>query len=285
MPGILGFALFTVGPMIVSLVLSLTDYHSLSTPKFIGFDNYKHLLGGQDPFFYKSLKATGYYALLGVPSQLIFAFLIAMLLNRKLYLRGMFRAIFYMPTIVPAIATAMIWLWLVNPDFGLFNSVLDQLGLPTSKWIFSEKSVIPTLVFMSLWTTGTTMVIFLAGLQGVPRHLYEAIEIDGGKPIHKFLYVTLPMMTPTLFFNLVMAIINVNESPAFTAAFVMTNGGPNDSTLFMSFHLYREAFKFQRMGNASAIAWLLFLVIACLTFVLFKTSKNWVYYEGEGRSK
>lgn len=280
-PAILGFLIFTLGPMIASLVLSFTDYAIVNTPKFIGLSNYKRLFDGGDPFFYKSMSVTIYYVLLSVPAGIIFAFLISLLMNQEIKGRAIFRTIFYLPTIVPVVASSMIWMWILNPDLGLVNNVLRSLGLPTSQWIFDEASVIPSLVLMSLWTTGGTMVIFLAGLQGIPRQLYEAIDVDGGRGIHKLLYITVPMMTPTIFFNLIMGFINGFQT--FSQAFVMTQGGPNNASLFYVYYLYREAFTFSKMGSACAIAWILFIVITIFTVFTFKSSSSWVYYEGEGQ--
>ena len=278
MPVVLGFLIFVLGPMISSFVLSFTDYNIFSAPKSVGFENYQRLFSGVDPLFYKSIGVTFYYVALSVPAQLIYAFIIALLLNRSIRGRGFFRSVFYVPSIVPGVALCMIWLWLLNPDLGLVNNVLRSMRLPTSLWFFSQSSVIPSLVFMSLWTTGSIMVIFLAGLQGIPRHLYEAVDIDGGNALHKLRYVTIPMMTPTIFFNLIMGIINGFQS--FTSAYIITQGGPNNASLFYVFYLYREAFRFHNMGSASAIAWVLFLIIAFLTVIVFKTSDNWVFYEG-----
>ena len=168
---------------------------------------------------------------LSVPAQLIYAFAVAMLLNRAIRFRALFRSIIYIPCIVPTVAISMIWLWLLNPDLGLVNSMLRTVGLPTSLWLFSEQTVIPSLVIMSLWTTGSIMVIFLAGLQGIPRHLYEAVDIDGGNDIHKLRYITIPMMTPTIFFNLIMGIIGAFQT--FSSAYIMTQGGPNNASLFL----------------------------------------------------
>lgn len=276
-PVILGFIIFVIGPMIASGYFSLTDYSIASTPSWVGLDNYKNLLTGGDPFFYKSLIVTTIFVVFSVPIQLIFSLMIAMLLNNDVKFKGIFRTIFYLPTIVPAAASSMIWIWLMDPDLGLFNTILRALGMPTSKWIFDEKTVLPSLIIMSLWTTGSTVIIFLAGLQGVPKQLYEAVEIDGGNSLHKFIKVTVPMITPTLFFNLVMGFINGFQT--FTQAYIMTNGGPNNSSLFYAFYIYREAFSNFRMGNASALAWILLGIVGIFTFVLFKSSK-WVYYEG-----
>lgn len=278
MPVVLGFLIFVLVPMIVSMYLSLTDYRIVAAPSFIGFANYKKLLGGDDVFFYKSLFVTFYYVILPVPAQLIFAFMIAMVLNRKTKMRALFRSIFYIPSIVPTVALSMIWLWLLNPDLGLVNTLLRSAGLPTCLWIFSEKTVIPSMVLMSLWITGGTMVIFLAGLQGIPHHLFEAVDIDGGNGWHKLRYVTIPMMSPTIFFNLIMGIIGGFQS--FTTAYIMTQGGPNNASLFYVYYLYQEAFKFQNMGSACALAWILFIIVGLLTALVFKTSDNWVFYEG-----
>ena len=224
---------------------------------------------------------TTYYALLSVPAGIVFAFLLALLLNQKIKGLAFFRTVFYLPSIVPVVASSMIWMWILNPDLGLINNVLRFLHLPTSQWIFSETAVIPSLVLMSLWATGGTMVIFLAGLQDIPMQLYEAIDVDGGNKIHKLIYITVPLMTPTIFFNLVMGFIGGFQ--VFSQAFVMTQGGPNNASLFYVFYLYREAFTFSKMGSACAIAWVLFIIITIFTVVIFKTSNSWVYYEGEGR--
>ena len=279
-PVLLGFLIFNVGSMIASAYFSLTDYSIASTPNFIGFSNYKTLFSGNDPFFYKSLAVTTYYVFFSVPVDVIFALLMALLLNQEIKARPLFRTIFYLPTIVPAVASSMIWIWMMDPDLGLFNQILNSMGLPPGKWLFAENTVIPSLVLMSLWTTGSTMVIFLAGLQGIPRQLYEAIEVDGGNSMCKFWYITVPMITPTLFFNFVMGLINGFQ--VFNQAYIMTNGGPNNASLFYVFYLYREAFSNFNMGNACAIAWVLFIIISILTLVVFKTSDKWVYYEGDG---
>ena len=279
-PVILGFIIFVMGPMIGSGYFSLTDYRIASTPKWVGFDNYKNLFTNKDPFFYKSLLVTAFYVFLSVPIQIIVALLVAMVLNRDVKGQGIFRTIFYLPTIVPVAASSMIWIWLMDPDLGLLNNILKVIGLPTSKWIFDEKTVVPSLILMSLWTIGSTVIIFLAGLQGVPKQLYEAVEIDGGNGFHKFINITIPMITPTLFFNLVMGFINGFQ--VFTQAYIMTSGGPNNASLFYAFYLYKEAFTNFRMGNACALAWILFIIISIFTFIIFRTSK-WVYYEGDGQ--
>ncbi len=278
MPAMLGFILFTIGPMIASLFFSFTDWNIGGSFKFIGFGNYKEMFF-EDELFRKSLFATAYYSLGAVPLGIILAFLVALLLNQDVKGRPIFRTIFYLPVIVPSIANTMLWLWLFNPDFGLLNSLLNAMGLPGSQWIYDEKTAVPSLIIMSTWGIGNAAVIFLAGLQGVPSHLYEAVEVDGGTFWHKFVHVTIPIMTPTIFFNLIMSLIGTFQ--VFNEAYVMTDGGPNNSTLFYVFYLYRTAFSETRMGYASALAWVLFIIIMSLTFIVFKTSKKWVYYEGE----
>ncbi len=278
MPAILGFLIFTVGPMVASLIFSFMDYKIISTPTWLGLDNYVKLFSGTDPWFWPSVKATAYYVLLSVPASLIFAFAVAMLLNNQMKCRALFRSIFYVPSIVPGVASSFVWMLMMNPNFGIFNMLLKNLGLPTSQWIYAESSVIPSIVFMGLFGTGSTMVIFLAGLQNIPRHYYEALEVDGGNSFHKFLYITLPMISPTLFFNFVMGMISAFQ--VFGSAYIMTQGGPNNSSLFYVYNLWRTAFTHMEMGLASAQAWLLFLVIMILSLVIFKTSKLWVYYEG-----
>ena len=277
MPVVLGIIIFVMYPMIFTLLLSFTDYNNLQIPKFVGLNNYINIFTN-DPFFKKSLIVTAYYALGSVLVTMITAFLIAILLNQDIKGRAVFRTIFYLPTIVPAVASSILWLWLFNPNFGLLNSLLQMIGLPKQQWLSGETTVIPSLIVMSLWACGNTIIIFLAGLQDVPRQLIEAVDIDGGNWWHKFLYVTIPMVTPILFFNLIMNLINAFQT--FTQAYVMTGGGPNNDSLFYVYLVYRDGFQENSMGYASALAWILFVIIAIITAVLFLTSKGWVYYEG-----
>ncbi len=278
MPAILGFLFFVLGPMIASLFYSFTNYSISGKWGFIGFDNYKNMFSGNDIYFYKALGVTVQYVLMSVPLKIVYSCLLAMLLNQPVRGKSVFRTIFYLPTIVPTVAISMIWLWLLNPEFGLINQMLHALGLPTSKWIYAKSSVIPSLSMMSMWTTGAITVVFLAGLQDIPRHLYEAVSLDGGGVFSKFFRVTLPMMTPTIFFNLCTTLIGSFQ--VFSEAYIMTNGGPDNASLFYVFYLYREAFTYGRMGSASAIAWVLFLIILAITVLVFKTSDKWVFYEG-----
>ncbi|MFS0615201.1 carbohydrate ABC transporter permease [Lederbergia ruris] len=277
LPAMLGFLIFTLGPMIASLGFSLTDWNIGGKFSFIGIENYKTMFT-EDKLFSKSLFVTVYYTFCSVPLVMCGAFLVAMLLNQKVKGLSIFRTIFYLPVLVPSVANTMLWLWMFNPDFGLLNSILGSFGVSGQQWIYHEQTSIPSLVLMSTWGLGNAAVIFLAGLQGVPTHLYEAVEVDGGGALSKLRHVTIPMMTPTIFFNLVMALINTFQ--IFNEAYIMTEGGPNNSTLFYVYYLYRTAFTDTKMGYASALAWVLFIVILFITSILFLTSKRWVYYEG-----
>lgn len=278
-PAIFGFVFLNLIPMAASAYYSLCQYNGLGNATFIGLKNYISLFSGADASFWISAKVTVYYAVLSVPANLIFSFAVALLLNRPMIGRGIFRAVFYLPSILPAVASSFVWMLLMNPDFGLINTFLAAVHLPTSQWLWSEKSVIPSIVFIGLWATGSTQVIFLAGLQNIPRVYYEALEIDGGNFWHKFWNITLPMISPTMFFNLIMGIIWSLQ--AFGQAYIMTEGGPNNASLFYVYNLWREAFTYMDMGKASAMAWILFVVVLLLTLVTFKTSDKWVYYEGE----
>lgn len=280
LPAILGFLLFTAGPMLGSFFMSFTDYSVARPTTLVGLDNYKALFTGSDIFFWNSVKVTIIFALCNVPACLLTAFAIAMLLNTKnLPCRSLLRAIFYVPTIIPIIATAMIYMWMMSPDFGLLNYLLESLGLKTSYWIYDESTVLPSLLLMTAWCSGNIMVVFLAALQGIPSSLYEAIEVDGGGALHKFRHITIPMMTPTVFFNMVMFM--VSSLQAFLQAYIMTQGGPLNSTNYLVYHLYRTAFEFMELGRASAIGWVLFVIIAGVVGLLFWSSRFWVVYSDE----
>ena len=201
-PAILGFLLWQFGPMVASLLIGFTDWKIVSTPSWIGLDNFERMFT-QDRLFLQSLRVTAFYALGSVPLRVAFAFALALLLNQQVRGLPIFRTIFYLPSIVPVIASSVLWIWLFNPDFGLLNAILRPLGFPKIQWIYSSATVVPSLILMSLWGVGGMMLIFLAGLQGVPRHLYEAVDVDGGNAWHKLWYVTIPMMTPIIFFNLI----------------------------------------------------------------------------------
>jgi multiple sugar transport system permease protein len=283
LPATLGFILFTAGPMLVSFFLSLTDYNVFKDhTNFIGFQHYVRLFSGEEELFTKSLGVTFYFVILKVPVTIIVSFAIAMLLNTNVKGRAMFRTIIYLPSIVPAVATAIIWMWLLNPDLGLVNTTLEWLHLPTSLWLYSEGSVIPSVVLTTLWGIGGTIVIFLAGLSGIPNQYYEAIDVDGGGWWSKLRHITIPMVSPTIFFNTIMTIISSFQ--VFSEAYILTQGGPNNASLFYVFYLWRTAFRDVEMGAASALAWVMFIIILLFTMLVFRSAKSWVYYEGEGRS-
>jgi multiple sugar transport system permease protein len=277
-PAIIGLLLFSLGPMLFSMVASFTEWNVISPMKFVGFGNYAKLF--RDPLVLQSLKVTAYYTVLTVPLTTVVTFLVALLLNTKVPGISIFRTIFYIPSIVPAVASAALWMFIYNPMFGLLNTILKTVGLPTSNFIFGKEGVIPCLAVMAVWASGNTVVIYLAGLQGVSRQLYEAAEIDGANVLSQFKNITIPMMTPVIFYNVVMGIINSMQT--FTQAYIMTDGGPDNASLFYTLLLYRTAFKNSSMGYASAMSWILFIIIALLTAVIFKTSNRWVYYENGG---
>ncbi|WP_152351536.1 carbohydrate ABC transporter permease [Brachybacterium subflavum] len=275
LPTMIGLVVFMFGPMIASLVISLTDWQIGASPSFVGLDNYTELFSA-DPLFWKSLWVTLYYTLLTVPLLLVVAFGVALLLNARVRGKGLFRTIYYLPALVPIVANAVLWNWMFNPDFGLFNEILRSVGMSTSNWTFDERTVIPSLVLMTVWGFGNIMVIFLAGLQDVPEYLYEAISLDGGNWWHAFRNITLPLMTPIIFYNLVTSLVATIQT--FDQAYIMTNGGPNNGSLFIVYYLYRSAFTNSMMGYASALAWVVFVLIGIFTLLLFRWSRSWVHY-------
>jgi multiple sugar transport system permease protein len=277
-PAVLGFLLWEIGPIVASLGIAFTDWNIVSSPSWVGPDNFRQIFTA-DELFWQALRVTVLYALASVPLRLLLAFGLALLLNQKLPGLPFFRTIFYLPAIVPLIAGSVLWLWLFNPDFGLLNSLLGAVGLSGSQWIYDPGSVLPSLVLMSLWDVGPMVLIFLAGLQGVPRHLLEAVEVDGGNAWHRLRHITIPMVTPTILFNLILSIIGALQT--FVQPYVMTGGGPNNASLFYVLYVVRNAFEQQEMGYAAALAWVLFLIIAVLSLLVFRTSNRWVYYEGE----
>lgn len=279
LPWLVGFLGLTLGPMIASFYYSLCDYPLLSPPVFIGLANYAELV--RDPLFPKSLQVTFVYSSASIPLSMVLALAVAMLLNFRVKGILVFRTIYYLPTILGGVAVSLIWMLLFSNTYGLFNYLLEQVGLGPIKWLTSQRWALWALVFMSLWTIGGSIIIFLAGLQNIPSHLYEAARIDGATTVQEFLYVTLPQLTPTIFFSLVMGVIGALQT--FTQAFIMTAGGPNYSTMFYVLYLYQNAFQWFEMGYASAMAWVLFLIIMVFTALIFKSSPAWVYYESSLR--
>jgi multiple sugar transport system permease protein len=276
LPWLLGFVLWVAGPMIASIVLAFTRWDLFNPPVWIGTENFVQLT--QNPLVGISLWNTAYYTFISVPLTLMVALGTAMLLSVPIRFQSAFRTFFYLPAVMPAVANAVLWFWILNPEVGLANQLLRMVGLPTSQWIWDPQMAKPSFIFMSLWGIGNTMVIFLAGLQGIPQSLYDAVHIDGANWWQRFRAVTLPMLSPVILFNLVLGIIGSFQ--VFTNAFLMTNGGPQHATLFTVLYLYRLGFEQFQMGFASALAWLLFAIILVFTLLQLRLSNMWVYYEG-----
>ncbi len=279
-PWIIGFLVFVAGPLLASIYLSFTKYNVLRPPEFIGLQNYVYAFT-KDELFLPSIWRTFYYALLLVPLAMIGSLLAAVLLNQNLFGLTVWRTLYFLPTLTPLVAAALLWRWMLNPDVGLVNYLLAKVGIDGPGWLSSTTWAIPALVLIGLWGSvgGSRMIIFLAGLQDVPKELLEAAEIDGAGTWSKFRNVTLPLITPTVFFNLVLGIIFALRT--FETAFVATNGGPARATWFISLHIYQNAFVSFDMGYASALSWLFFVVLFVFTYIQFRTSASWVYYAGE----
>ncbi len=281
LPWLLGFVIFLAGPMIASLYFSFTHYELVKPPEWIGLHNYLSALS--DPLVWQSLKVSAVYSVVVVPLGMIFSFLVALLLNQNVTGLSVFRSIYYLPVLIPAAVSSVLFGWLFNPDFGLVNVALSFVGIKGPLWFASTTWALPGLMLLNLWTIGGPMLIYLAGFQGIPTDLYEAASIDGAGVLNRFRHVTIPMVTPVIFFNLIMGIIGSFQS--FTSSYVLTAGGPVNSTLFYVLYLYQNAFQNFRMGYASALAWILFGIVLLLSLLVFRSSSAWVYYEGqiEGR--
>ena len=289
-PWLAGFLIFTAVPVALSFYYSFCDYSLLQPPLFIGLRNYERL--ATDTLFHKSLLNTFYYALLAIPSGLAVSIGLAILLNAKIRFQSIYRTIIFLPSLVPMVASAMLWLWLLNGRLGLINAMLGKLGITGPSWLndvmFSLGTApaktnyywaMPALAFMSLWGVGHTVTIFVAGLQDVPRELYEASEIDGAGVVGRIRHVTLPMLSPVIFFNLIMSIIGSLQ--VFAIPYIITGGGPARATYFLTMYLYDNAFRFLQMGYASAIGWVQLLIVLALTALSFWSSKRWVHYQGK----
>lgn len=278
-PWIIGFVLWTLGPMLASLGLAFTEWDLFSPARFVGLENVRDMLS--DALVVRSLTVTTIYAITSVPLHILFGMALALLLNARIVGLRFYRTAFYLPSVLSGVAVALLWRWLFSPEFGLINTMLSSIGIQGPSWLGDERWALPSLVLMSLWGVGAGTIIYLAGLQGIPTDLYEAAEVDGARGWDRLIHITIPMMTPVLFFQLVVGIINALQ--VFTQAYIMTNGGPNNATLFVILHLYRNAFQYFRMGYASALAWVLFIYILILTLLVYRSSASWVYYEGETR--
>jgi multiple sugar transport system permease protein len=281
-PWILGFVVFLAGPMIASFYLSFTQYKVIKAPLWVGLANYQRMF--TDELFYHSLKVTVVYTAISVPLGIAAALGVAVLLNQKIVASGLFRTIFYLPSIISGVAVAIVFAWIFNFRFGILNYLLSLVGIPGPNWLGSPRWALWAFVLMSLWGIGGNVVIFLAALQGVPQSLYEAAEIDGAGSWQRFWSITLPMISPALLFVFIMGVIGTFQT--FTQSYIMTGGGPANATLFYLLYLYKNAFNWFEMGYASAMAWILFLIIMACTLILLRSSTLWVHYEGSfGRGR
>lgn len=283
-PWIIGFFIFTVGPMLASLYFSATEYNVIDPPEWVGLANYNRLFLN-DPLFWHSLKVTLNYALMALPLGLLIGFFLAILLNQKIPGVNLWRTVYFLPSVVAGVAVTLLWIRIFNTRIGILNPFLEKVfGIKGPGWLQDPDWALPALVIMGLWGVGGSMIIYLAGLQGIPTTLYEAATLDGANTWQRFQNVTLPMMTPVIFYNLVLGLIGSFQY--FTEAYVASGGegGPVRSTLVYNLYLYQNAFKFFDMGYASALAWILFLIVLILTVLVFRSSDFWVFYEGEIRA-
>ena len=288
-PWLIGFVIFTVGPMLASLYFSFTDYDIVSSPVWIGLTNYITLF--RDKLFWHSLGITFKFALIALPLNLIISYLIAVLLNQNIAGRNIWRTVYFLPSVIAGVAVALLWGRIFDPKYGMLNPFLERFGIQGPGWLSDPQWALPALVIMSLWSVGGNIILYLAGLQGVPTDLYDAAKVDGATAWQRFWHVTLPMTTPVIFFNLVLGMIATFQY--FTEVYVISSansaggglGGPARSTLFYNIYLYQNAFKYFHMGYASTMAWVLFIIVLGFTLLIFRSSTVWVYYEGQLRGR
>ncbi len=277
LPAIIGMVAFDVGPMAASVLISFTEWNGVTPPQWVGIANYEEILF-RDDLFLLSLRITTVFAFISIPLNLVTGFLLALLLNQKIRGQALMRTLYYLPSIVPLVAVAALWRWIFLRRFGLLDIGLAMVGVQAPDWLGDPNWVLPAFIVMGLWGVGGGMLINLAGLQAIPTDLYDSASIDGANAFQRLLNVTIPMMTPLILFNLVMGIIGGLQ--VFVVAFVMTQGGPNNASLFYMLHLYHTAFEYFRLGYGSALALILFLYIVVLSALVFRSSTAWVYYEG-----
>jgi len=282
LPWLIGFVTFVAGPILASFLLSFTAWDIVSSPRWIGLRNYVQIFT-DDGDFVQSLKVTLTYAVFALPLQLVLGLALSLLLNLRLYGMNLYRTLFYIPAVLPAVAVTLLWVWIFNPEFGIINYLLSLIGIEGPRWFYSPRWALPGLILLSLWGVGGGAVIYLAGLQNIPPHLYEAAAIDGATHWQRFWKITLPLLTPTLFFQLVLNLIATFQ--VFTQSYIATNGGPLDSTFFFMLYIYNKAFRSFQMGYGSALAWILTVIIFVVTLFVFRSSPYWVYYEAERRGK
>jgi len=276
-PWLIGFLAFSAYPFVASFGLSFMKWEPVRASTFVGLRNYQFMFTS-DALFYKSLLNTAYYVAVHVPLNIGIALITALMLNERIKGQALFRTIYYIPSVTSGVATALLWVWLFNTDYGIINAFLENLGIEPIPWLSSSMWAMPALILTAAWAFGSSMVICLAGLQAVPEHLYEAASVDGANAWHRFRHVTIPMMSPTLFFLTIVGVIGSFQ--VFTSAFIMTGGGPGYATLFYVLHLYYKSFTDLNFGYGSALAWALFLIIMIFTLMQFWVGRRWVYYEG-----
>ncbi|MCJ7842254.1 sugar ABC transporter permease [Lederbergia sp. NSJ-179] len=276
-PWIIGFLCFILGPIVASFFLSFTDWDLFTPAKWVGLDNYKNLV--QDKIFWKTVYNTFYFALISVPLTMILSLGMAYLLAHKMRGMSFFRTIFYLPALVPIVASSMIFKFILAPDNGVINHFLAFFGIEGPAWLLDPTWVKMSFVFLAIWGVGANMVLLLAAIQGVPEELYESADMDGASKFKKFIHITIPIISPVIFFNLIMGIIGSLQ--AFSQIYILTGGGPNNASNMMVPYLFSNAFEFYKMGYASSIAWVLFIIIIIFTVIVFKSSSMWVYYESE----
>lgn len=277
MPWLIGFLVFTAGPMAYSAYLMFTEWELITPPRWIGLDNFRFLM--KDQVFRDTLRNTTIYTAFSVPLQLLVALGVALLLNFNLRGSNVYRAVAFLPTQTPAVASAMLWFFIFSPTSGLANALVGFFGIPEQRWLWDVNLVKPALITMAAWGFGGAMIIFLAGLQDIPQSLYEAADIDGASAVSKFFNITVPLLSPTVFFNLVIGLIGAFQ--VFTPIYLMTRGGPGTSSMVMGMLIYRHGFEEFNMGYASLLAWVLFLIVIVLTIIQFTIARRWVFYEGE----
>lgn len=275
-PWIIGFLVFNLYPILAVLYYGFTSYSGLSAPRWVGLENYVEIFT-YDTLALKAMSNTVTYVLMRVPLHLGLGLLAAVLIDNKLRGINLLSTMLYLPTIVPYVTTVILWMWLLDFEYGVVNAVLRELGFSRINWLGSVNLAKPSIVIMGLWQIGVVMMIFLAGLRNIPEQLYEAAEIDGATPLSRFTSITLPLLTPVIFFNLVLDIINSFQS--FAASFIATNGGPLNSTLFLVLYIYRQSFSYLRLGYGSALAAILFAIIFILTIVVMRSERKWVFYD------
>ncbi len=277
-PAILGLVFMTTLPILGVVGISLTHWTGLVAPTFVGLGNFREIFT-VDPFFLPSVVATLYFAVGAVITGTLYAFVIAMILNQRIPARGFFRSVFFLPYVVPIIGASVVWGWMYEANFGVFNYALSLLGIDKVQWLGNNLTATPSIIVLTVWGLGNFIVIFLAGLQGIPRSYLEAVEIDGGKAWHRFRHITLPLMSPIILFNVLMSM--VTNLQIFVPARALTRGGPNNSTLYMVLLIFREGFERNNFGHAAAVSLIFFLFIGALTGLIFATSRRWMFFEGK----